>query len=80
MADLFRVSTAGSHGGSDLWVNPDHIVTAQPVRSDTGAKIVLDVELKLVGVNLFRARLGTFDDQAAADVAWQHFLEHTSQA
>lgn len=66
---------AHAHGGSgELWVNPEHIVTLQPIRSDTGTTVVLQVEVKMAGMNLVRARLGTHTSATDADAAWVRFL------
>lgn len=55
-------------------VNPEHVVTLQPIRSETGATVVLDVEVKLTGMNLIRVRVGTFQTAEDADAAWRAFL------
>jgi len=76
MATLIPLRASSSSRGGDgvVWINPDHIVTAQQVFTDTGSQVVLDVELKLVEVNLFRARLGILADAAAASDAWDAFI------
>lgn len=79
MATLFPLRVVGSTGdGDELWLNPEHIVAAQRVRVDTGEHIVVDVELKLVGMNPFRARLGTFSNADAAAAAWERFIAHAT--
>lgn len=75
MVKLVPLQPTHAHGGSgELWVNPEHIVTLQPIRSDTGAAVVLDVEVKMVGMNLVRVRTGTYPSPEAADAAWDAFL------
>lgn len=66
--------TAARGGTGELWVNPEHIVTLQPIRSDVGGGVVLDVEVKMTGMNLVRVRTGTHPSHEAADAAWQTFL------
>jgi len=82
MATLIPLRASSSSRGGDgvVWINPEHIVTAQQVLTDTGSQVVLDVELKLVGVNLFRARLGIFPDNAAASEAWDAFIGQVQSA
>lgn len=75
MVKLVPLQPTQAHGGSgELWVNPEHIVTLQPIRSDTGATTVLDVEVKMAGMNLVRVRAGTYESQDAADEGWSSFL------
>ena len=61
-----------------MWINPDHIVTAAPIISRTqnehGNLVTVAVELKLEGVPMMRAWLGTATDQAGAETIWQGFL------
>lgn len=61
-----------------MWINPDDIVTAAPVISRTqnerGDLVTVAVELKLEGVPMIRAWLGTATDQGGAETIWQGFL------
>lgn len=75
MVDLVPLQLKQAHGGSgELWVNPEHIVTLQPIRSLTGASVVLDVEVKMAGMNLVRVRAGVHSSEKDADAAWSTFL------
>lgn len=68
----------GSPGDSRLWINPDQIVTAAP--SITGGQdthgdvFIVWVELKLEGVPMMRAWLGTAATAEAASAIWDAFL------
>lgn len=68
----------GQPGDSRLWINPDHIVTAAPVisrtQSEHGELLVVAAELKLEGVPMTRAWLGTATNQGGAETIWQTFL------
>lgn len=72
LVPLHPLNARGATG--ELWVNPEHIVTLQPIRSETGATTTLDVEVKMTGMNLIRVRVGSFPDAAAAGAAWREFL------
>jgi len=62
-------------GKAKLWVNADHLVSVGRLQHGAPDGIALSAELKVDGMPLYRAPIGTFADASAADVAWSSFLE-----
>ncbi len=72
------VPLPGRDGKPTVWVAPAHVTAV--IREDmrTGTAIQLRAEVKVEGLSLHRVHLGEHPDQAAADAAWQAFLDTLS--
>lgn len=62
------------NGQPTLWVNPEHIVIAQPKYTGDAAALDLNVELKLAGMPLFDIFVGRYDSRSDAETAWEKLL------
>ncbi len=66
-------------GVPQLWINVDHLVSVAPVYRGGAGGVVVDVELKVDGMPLYRVPLGEHFDRAAASKAFSEWL-HELQA
>ena len=62
-------------GEPAIWINADHLVSVMPVYRGGAAGIVVDAELKVDGMPLYRVGLGEHDGKEAAHAAFAAWLE-----
>lgn len=62
-------------GNPQLWVNVDHLVSVVPIYRGGAAGTVVDAELKIDGMQLYRVKLGEHADRGAAQLAFERWME-----
>lgn len=62
-------------GNPQLWVNVDHLVSVMPLYRGGATGIVVDAELKIDGMQLYRVKLGEHADRRAAQLAFEKWME-----
>ncbi|AXA95162.1 hypothetical protein [Microbacterium sp. PM5] len=59
-----------------LWVNVDHLVSVMPICMGGAMGIVVDAaDLKIDGMQPYRVRLGEHANRAAAQLAFEKWME-----
>jgi len=61
-------------GRPSIWVNTDHIVSVMPVYRGGADGIIVDAELKVDGMPLYRVPLGEHFDRSAAEGAFTRWI------
>lgn len=62
------------NGTPQIWINVDHLVSVMPIYRGGAAGTVVDAELKVDGMPLYRVNLGEHYDKAAASAAFEGWL------
>ncbi|MBF4563398.1 hypothetical protein ITJ43_14795 [Microbacterium sp. VKM Ac-2870] len=62
-------------GNPQLWVNVDHLVSVMPIYRGGATGIVVDAEMKIDGMQLYRVKLGEHADRDAAQLAFERWME-----
>ena len=62
-------------GNPQLWVNVDHLVSVVPLYRGGATGTVVDAELKIDGMQLYRVKLGEHADRPAAQLAFERWME-----
>ncbi|QRY42326.1 hypothetical protein JVX92_14915 (plasmid) [Microbacterium hominis] len=63
-------------GNPQIWINVDHLVSVMPVYRGGVTGIVVDAELKVDGMPLYRVKLGEHTDRGAAQLEFEGWLRH----
>ena len=62
-------------GNPQMWINVDHLVSVTPIYRGGATGIVVEAELKVDGMQLFRVKLGEHAERAAAQLAFEGWLD-----
>lgn len=63
------------NGSPQIWINVDHLVSVMPVYRVSAAGVLVDAELKVDGMPLYRVKLGEHADRGAAQLAFERWME-----
>lgn len=66
-------------GSPQIWINVDHLVSVMPVYRGGASGVMVDAELKVDGMPLYRVRLGEHVDRGAAQLAFEKWLMRLEQ-
>ena len=66
-------------GSPQIWINVDHLVSVMPVYRVSANGVLIDAELKVDGMPLYRVKLGEQADRAAAERAFAHWLDQLQE-
>lgn len=69
------IAIPDENGKPELWINADHLVSVQPVYRGGVTGIVVDAELKVDGMPLYRVKLGEHFDRSDAEAAFERWLD-----
>jgi hypothetical protein len=72
---MHLIGVPDASGKPAIWINADHLVSVQPLVRTGERDVILEAELKVDGMPLQRINLGTYADRAAADLAFEAFLQ-----
>ncbi len=68
------LSLPAAHGGPPLWINPAHLVSVQALYRAGINGTVVEAEVKVEGMPLYRVALGEHFEKTAAYAAFDEFM------